>query len=217
MLASHYQPGATPLAGPRDEKLPLSALTSSVAERRKALLLMIVACVGKGGSGKSTLSTNLAAIALEACYKVGIVDADPQQSRFLWRCVRGRSDIPVCRRRADALDDAIEAARRASIELLFIDMPPDIAHLAKVARLVDLVLVPTRPTLFDLKVTRALIPLLTSVRATYAVIPCGSSRSGSGRVAAGAPGARSSGRYRSATVAASDHQPRHGALRQAPW
>jgi chromosome partitioning protein len=126
--------------------------------------------VGKGGSGKSTTGINLGVFARLAGFKVGMIDADPQQSSFVWKCVRDRGDIPVCRCNPNALQDAIEAARRAGIEVLFIDMPPDLRHVPQAARCSDLVLIPMRPTPFDLQVTRGLIPLLTSVGVPYAVV-----------------------------------------------
>jgi chromosome partitioning protein len=167
LLASKHQPTITPYSA---ERLPSMPLGSNTAASRKAPLLATVACVGKGGSGKSTLSTNLSAIGLAAGFKVGIIDADPQQSSFVWKSVRGRKDIPVCRCSPDALESGVEAARRAGIELVFIDMPPDLRHVPGVARHADLVLIPMRPTLFDLKVTRSLIPILDSAGCSYAVI-----------------------------------------------
>jgi chromosome partitioning protein len=145
-------------------------LASNKLANRKSALLATVACVGKGGSGKSTLITNLSAIGLAAGYKVGIIDADPQQSSFAWRSVRGRNDIAVCRCSPETLERAIEAARRGGIELVFIDMPPDLRHVPGAARHADLVLIPMRPTLFDLKVTHSLIPILNSAGCSFAVI-----------------------------------------------
>jgi chromosome partitioning protein len=150
--------------------LPVKPLAGNAAASKKVSLLSTVACIGKGGSGKSTTSTNLAVIARMAGLRVAIIDADPQQSSFVWKCVRGWNDIPVCRCSPEALNDAIEAARRAGIELVFIDMPPDQRQVPGVARHADLVLIPMRPTLFDLKVTRALIPVLASVGVGYAVV-----------------------------------------------
>lgn len=105
-----------------------SAAAPGAMLRRSGSPLAIVACVGKGGSGKSTTATNLAVIARQSGLRTAIIDADPQQSSFVWKCVRASGDIPVCRCGPDALEDAIEAARRADIDLLFIDMPPDWRH-----------------------------------------------------------------------------------------
>jgi chromosome partitioning protein len=132
--------------------------------------LATVACVGKGGSGKSTVATNLAVMARLSGRRSAIIDADPQASSYAWKCVRANGDVPVVRCVVEALADAIEAARRAGIEILFVDMPPDWRHAPNVARLADLVLVTMRPTLFDLKVTRMLVPILNSANSSFAVI-----------------------------------------------
>jgi chromosome partitioning protein len=84
--------------------------------------------------------------------------------------MRRNHDIPVHRCSPDHLPEAVAAAERAGIQLLLIDMPPDSRYALVAARCSDLVLIPMRPTLFDLKVTRALIQLLQSARASYAVV-----------------------------------------------
>lgn len=152
-----------------EQTMPPSCPASSIAVfRRKPLVT--VACVGKGGSGKSSVITNLAVAGLDAGFKVGIIDADPQQSAYLWNRVRTRGDIPVCRSDPAALGPLIDSARRAAIELTFIDMPPDPRKVPIAARYADLVLIPMRPTLFDLKVTHSLIRILDSVGCSYAVV-----------------------------------------------
>jgi chromosome partitioning protein len=173
MLTNKLKPTTPPFVGPQGAgsvDTRVKPLAGHSAGSRKATLLATVAFVGKGGGGKSTMSTGLAVTARRAGLRVAIIDADPQQSSFVWKCVRGRGDIPVCRCSPEALNDAIEAARRAGIELLFIDTAADLRHVPGVARHADLVIIPMRPTLFDLRVTRALIPLLTSVGARYAVV-----------------------------------------------
>lgn len=174
LLTSKLKPTTPRFVGPQGaasvDTPPVKPLAGNAATSKKVPLLSSVALIGKGGSGKSTMCISLAVIARMAGLRVAILDADPQQSSFVWKCVRGRGDIPVCRCSPEALNDAIEAARRAGIELLFIDMPPDLRHAPGVARHADLVLIPMRPTLFDLQVTRALVPLLTSVGVRYAVV-----------------------------------------------
>ena len=147
------------------QSAPVGTITS-----RNAGASAIVACVGKGGSGKSTVATNLAVMARLSGRRSAVIDADPQASSFAWKCVRSRGDIPVVRCGVDALADTVEAARRADIEILFVDMPPDWRHVPKVARLADFVLITMRPTLFDLKVTKMLVPILNSAHASFAII-----------------------------------------------
>jgi chromosome partitioning protein len=174
LLASKLQSITPPFVGSQGagsaDTLPVKILAGNAAAIKKVSLLSTVAFIGKGGSGKSTNSTNLAVFARMAGLRVVIIDADPQRSSFVWKCVRARDDIPVWRSSPEALHEAIDAARRAGIQLVFIDMPPDLRHAPRVARHVDLVLIPMRPTLFDLKVTRAVVPSLTSVGVRYAVV-----------------------------------------------
>ncbi len=172
MLASRHQQNSM-LPGLRTVNqatpLPSSPLVTGAADSRGRLRATI-ACVGKGGSGKSSVITNLAVAGLSAGIKVGIIDADPQQSAYLWKRVRARNDIPVCRAGSAELERPIESARRAGIEFLLIDMPPDLWQVPSTARHADLVLIPMRPTLFDLKVTRSLVRILESASRSYGVI-----------------------------------------------
>jgi chromosome partitioning protein len=131
-----------------------------------------IAFVEKGGSGKSSKSStsiNLAAVARRAGFRVGMIDADPQQSTTAWRSARDARDIPVCRARPEQLGEPIRAAARDRVDVLLVDMPPDLSHVAAAARCADLVLVSVRPTFFDVWVTRGLVEFLTSAKARFAV------------------------------------------------
>jgi chromosome partitioning protein len=132
--------------------------------------MKIIACVGKGGGGKTTTTINLAVIARRLGRKVGVIDADPQASTYEWRCARGTGDIPVVRCRPNELDAAIDCAVRAGIDVLFCDMPPDPTLAQVVLQRIDLALIATRPTFFDLKVTWPYIELLRSGKRLYGII-----------------------------------------------
>lgn len=130
----------------------------------------IVAGVGKGGCGKSTSMTNLAVLAWRAGYRVGIIDADPQRSSFEWRRLRRNRVIGIHRCNPDQIGEAISLAAKCRIDVLFIDMAPGARHALDAARHADLVLVPTRPTLFDVRVTMSVVQILKSARAAYSVV-----------------------------------------------
>ena len=58
---------------------------------------MIISVVNqKGGTGKTTVATNLAACFAGDGREVLVIDADPQQSSLDWRADRPEDQPPVC-------------------------------------------------------------------------------------------------------------------------
>lgn len=109
---------------------------------------------GKGGGGKSTTAFNLAVVARRAGLRVGLIDADPQRSLSDMRVARGHADIPVQACRVEELPEKLALARQSALEHLIIDMPPGIgAHTLAAIGLADFVILPMRPTIFDLRAT----------------------------------------------------------------
>lgn len=107
----------------------------------------------KGGVGKSTLARALGAVAAHAGLKVRIADLDPDQSTVVaWQKSRqkekigGRIDVRGYETSSEAVTDAV------GIELLLLDMPGR-ANMAtlEAARLSQLVVLPTGPSLDDLR------------------------------------------------------------------
>lgn len=118
---------------------------------------------GKGGAGKTTTCSNLAVAAHRAGYRVGLVDADPQASLRDWRHLRGTADIPVVPCRAGELPAALGRAVRANFDFVLVDMPPGFgADTLTIVGLADFMLLPLRPTITDLRVTRRWIEILRS-------------------------------------------------------
>jgi chromosome partitioning protein len=115
----------------------------------------------KGGSGKTTLAGHLAVAADRAeAGPVALVDTDPQGSLSEWWNAR-KSETPLFARTGTArLAADIERMRGLGIKLLIIDTPPAIeATIVEVMRLVDLVVIPARPSPHDLRAAGATVEL----------------------------------------------------------
>ncbi len=149
----------------------------------------------KGGAGKSTFAVNLATLADREDAPALLIDIDIQGSLAAWHRIRGTRTPLLTSCRADDLADVLETARRQkNIRWAFIDGPPqangDVATAIKAA---TLVLIPTRPALFDLAAVPATIALARRLKRPFfvalnAVPP---KRAGANRRSSPPPAARS--------------------------
>jgi chromosome partitioning protein len=130
---------------------------------------VIVVASRKGGSGKSTLTAHLAAHANKSSRPCLLVDADPQGSLTLWHGLRGTGE-PALKSGLRGVADIVKAAR-SDYEWVFIDTPPLMsAAVTEAIRSATLVVIPTRPTVFDLNAVRETIDLCRTSRKPYAVV-----------------------------------------------
>jgi chromosome partitioning protein len=115
----------------------------------------------KGGSGKSTICTNLAVCAEEEGETVLIVDLDPQSSATLWHFKRGTNKPNVLDAIPDKLSNIIESAATLGVTLCLIDSPSKLDATALAAiRAADMVICPTLPDLFNLGSLQDTVQLL---------------------------------------------------------
>ena len=118
----------------------------------------------KGGSGKTTLATTLAVLAEQAGLRTLLVDLDPQGSSAAWWKARDAQTPPLVETKPARLKEILEGAEGEAYDLVVVDARPSVERdVAHVASLADLVLVPTRPAVFDL---RAILGTLDIVRET---------------------------------------------------
>lgn len=105
----------------------------------------------KGGSGKTTLVVHVAVAAAEAGERVVVVDTDPQQSATVWSEARPQPIPVVATAPVADLDQVMAASRHDAMTLCIIDTAPHAApDAARIARAVNLVVIPCRPTAFDI-------------------------------------------------------------------
>jgi chromosome partitioning protein len=119
----------------------------------------------KGGSGKSTLAVHLAVVAMASARRVVIVDLDPQRSAARW-WHRRRSGTPELVETTPAnLRTVLDAARADGVDLCVVDTRPSAgADTAAAAALADVVLIPTRPAVFDLEAIGPTIDIVVQAR-----------------------------------------------------
>lgn len=105
----------------------------------------------KGGAGKTTIAVHLAVEAQLRGFNVAIFDLDPQASAASWADKRTTQLLPVVSAQAARLPNLLEQAEGQNADLIIIDSAPnaDAASLAA-ARAADLILIPCRPSAFDL-------------------------------------------------------------------
>jgi chromosome partitioning protein len=118
----------------------------------------------KGGAGKTTLALHLAAAAQGAGRVALVIDTDPQATASQWAAWRQDAPPEVIDSPPPRLAAKIAAAREQGAELIVVDTPPHADSAARAAvEAADLVLIPCRPSAFDLaaiQTTAKLVQLL---------------------------------------------------------
>ncbi len=114
----------------------------------------------KGGSGKTTLSVNIAGYLANRGQRVAMLDLDRQQSSALWLATRA-DDLPRIR----TLDS--KKGHDRPNDWLVIDSPAGLhgKNLAHALKLAHKIIVPVAPSLFDLQASRDFLQLLADEKA----------------------------------------------------
>jgi chromosome partitioning protein len=135
----------------------------------------------KGGSGKTTLSTNIAGYLASTGKHVALLDLDRQKSASLWLAQRG-SDLPIIWPLQGQRDQA---------DVLVIDSPAGLhgKNLEHAVKLVQKVIVPIAPSLFDIQASYDFLHALREEKAAR-----------KGRVQIGVVGMRMAPRTRAAVT-----------------
>jgi chromosome partitioning protein len=106
----------------------------------------------KGGAGKTTLALHLAVLAQASGRRTLLVDVDPQRSAAGWWRAREADTPQLVETEPDKLRELLQTAREDGVDTAVIDTRASAeADAAHVAALCDMLLVPARPAILDMR------------------------------------------------------------------
>ena len=123
------------------------------------------------GPGKTTLAVHLAVLADAVLADAVLVDLDPQRSAGDWWRAR-EADVPaLVETDAGQLADVIAAAEADNLPLAIVDTPPHAEQaIVTAAQLADLVIIPTRPGILDLRAVGRTVDIVRDVGTAAAIV-----------------------------------------------
>ena len=114
----------------------------------------------KGGSGKTSLSLHVGVEATRAGLRVLLVDLDPQGNATKWAGRRGDLPPDVAAESPAALDSVLADAEREGVRPVIFDTAPNADRTAlRAAKAADFVMIPCRPSQFDIEAIGATLDL----------------------------------------------------------
>ncbi len=107
----------------------------------------------KGGSGKTTIAVHMAVCAIRQGFHTAIIDIDPQGSAIDWYMSREvQNELNAVQANAEKVQPLLKQAKAGGADFVIIDTAPHSNSAAAiVAQLADYILMPCRPSRFDLK------------------------------------------------------------------
>jgi chromosome partitioning protein len=106
----------------------------------------------KGGTGKTTLALSLAVAAVRDGKAALIIDLDPQASACKWGDRRNADAPLIVDAQPSRLANALLKAEQAGVDVAIIDTPARVEQAAaEASRLADLVLIPCKPSIYDIE------------------------------------------------------------------
>ena len=125
----------------------------------------------KGGVGKSTLAVHFAVMAQETRKRVVLINLDPQRSSAGWWRAREAETPQLVETEPDKLKGILDAAREDGVDLAVIDTRPSVeADAVQVATLADVIIIPTRPAILDLRAILGTLDIVKGSRKAHVVL-----------------------------------------------
>lgn len=126
-----------------------------------AVMKTIAVISQKGGAGKSTMALHLAVAAERRGKPAALIDLDPQASSTSWKDLRQTDTPVVVSAQATRLPQVLETAAEHGAVFAIIDTAPHSERVAlAAARAADLVLMPCRPAILDLRAINVTVDLV---------------------------------------------------------
>lgn len=125
----------------------------------------------KGGSGKTTVASNLSVALSSAGFRVCLLDTDPQGSSLAWSQIRAGTGFPLhCLRSFEGgnpISSGWSLRVPVAADVLVVDSPAGLRpnQLAEFVRRVDTVLVPFQPSAIDVRASLGFIAELGQIPA----------------------------------------------------
>jgi len=130
----------------------------------------------KGGSGKSTLTANMAVLWSNSGYKVAVIDADAQKSLTYWLTERkkyyGENDIGIDSYQFEVrnLTEELKNIKR-KYDFILIDSPPSITfETIQIVKAANGLFVPVQPSPLDLMATLPFLQIAKQERKNPIII-----------------------------------------------
>ena len=125
----------------------------------------------KGGAGKTTLAVHLAAEGAARGLRTLLVDLDPQGNADKWGDRRGELPPDVAAESPASLGKVLAAAREQGYELVILDTAPHANQTAlQAAKASNFILVPCRPSQFDLEAIATTLDLCDLAKRPASVV-----------------------------------------------
>ena len=115
----------------------------------------------KGGTGKTTLALHFAVAAEAAGHTVAVIDLEPQSSAAGWAESRDEEGPTIVIAHAPRLNSILQAAAGNGATLAILDTAPHSqADALAAAQAADIILIPCRPGILDLRAIGATVHLV---------------------------------------------------------
>lgn len=125
----------------------------------------------KGGVGKTTVALNLSVAASLNRKTSVVVDIDPQASITQWGDSRNKESPTVISVQASRLSQTLKKCLDNKIDLVFIDTAPHAEQSAlSAARHADLVIIPCRPSIIDIRAIQSTIDICKIAEVKYFIV-----------------------------------------------